>query len=264
MSCSCSPSALSCFPQPSAACLCFPPHSSLAVCCPPSLPSRERQGQRGEATASMDVWAADPAPNPLTHPLRPFYTEQPALWTLPPALGNSQKHLQSNQGKGKKVSCTDSHCTETDLLCPIVQALWNKKVKNHNRNSKCRSQWCPLQPRAAVSISHHGKRWDKLPNLPGSGWMLADKWHRGWEERCDCIHSTKLCHYGFSPFPFVSKAKKCSLRSYTDRPVQCRAWQSPLGTHTAFGKDDRTLQGHCSVQGDGEGDTSPLWQQDWP
>lgn len=44
------------------------------------------------------------------------------------------------------------------------------------------------------------------------------------------------------------KKKKNLLCSYTDRTVQCRAWQSPLGTQAAFGKDDRTLKGHCSVQ----------------
>lgn len=53
----------------------------------------------------------------------------------------------------------------------------------------------------------------------------------------------------FPPFPFVSKQKKCLLCSYTEGTVQCRAWQSPLGTCAAFGKDDRTLKGHCSVQG---------------
>lgn len=53
-----------------------------------------------------------------------------------------------------------------------------------------------------------------------------------------------------SPLPLCLQTKKESLLcSYTDRTVQCRAWQSPLGTCTAFGKDDKTLRGHCSVQG---------------
>lgn len=94
MSVSCSPSALSSFPQPPVQPFCaFPPHSSLLSAVLSS--SREREGQWGEATASMDVWAADPAANPLT--------ARAALWTLPPVLWETAKTIHCQTSKRENV-----------------------------------------------------------------------------------------------------------------------------------------------------------------
>lgn len=103
-------------------------------------------------------------------------------------------------------------------------------------------QWCPLQPRGAITTSHHGNWWDKLSKQPGSGWIPADKWHQRWEEHC--IHGTKLCHYGFSPLPLCLQTKKmfamflhrrnCAMQGLAKSPGNVRSiwegWQNTKGT----------------------------------
>lgn len=128
------------------------------------------------------------------------------------------------------------------------QALWNKKVKNHKRKSKMEKSMVPF---TAQRNNLHLPPWKLVGQALQASrlWLVpADKWHQCWEERCDCIHSHKVMSLWFSPLPLCLQTKKCLLCSPTEGTVQCRAWQSPLGTHTAFRKDDRTLKGHCSVQ----------------
>lgn len=67
-------------------------------------PPREREGQGGEATAPMDVWAADPVPNPLTHLLLTQHRQHCELCPL--CSGKQPKPSTANQGKGKCLAQT--------------------------------------------------------------------------------------------------------------------------------------------------------------